>query len=136
MNTEYINVIKEYASKLPEALKGRLADANEKKELEKYVGEISDEHWWFLQEIGNCPIGPDWIDGIDEVMASNKKFKNEADFWRMNNVVIVGWDGSGNPFGQKVNTGKIMIEYHDGPDGVFELAPCFAAFLIKLINGK
>jgi len=134
METGSKKIIENYVSELPDGLKGRLASNSERVHLESSVGVVSDEHWWFLQKIGNCPIGCEWIDGIDEVYQSNEKFERESKYWTMNNVVIVGWDCSGNPFGQDKKTGKILIEYHDGPTGVSEAAPNLIAFLINLLK--
>ncbi len=76
-------------------------------------------------------IGCEWVDGIDELADTQAKFNSESQIdnvWTMDGVFVIGWDGSGNPFGIETSTGKILVEdHHFG--GIHEMAPSFEAFL-------
>ncbi|MFO0814044.1 MAG: SMI1/KNR4 family protein [Gemmatales bacterium] len=103
------------------------------KAFEAEFGPIPDEFRWFLASCGGGPIGSVWVDSINELPATHKKFR--AEFgpprgWTMSDVFVIGWDGGGNPFGIQVPTGRVLVEDHDF-GGIHEMASSFAAFLAK-----
>lgn len=48
----------------------------------------------------------------------------------MQDVLITGWDGAGNPFGIERSTGRIIVEDHNF-GGIHEMAPSWAILLAK-----
>ena len=48
----------------------------------------------------------------------------------MKGVFVIGWDGSGNPFGIEEATGRILVEDHNF-GGIHELASSLAHFILK-----
>ena len=46
----------------------------------------------------------------------------------MQDVFVIGWDGSGNPFGIQLGSGAILVEDHDY-GGIHTLANSFSEFL-------
>lgn len=87
---------------------------------------------WFLAACGGGTIGSEWVDGINELRDSHHKFNAESSAdggWTMRGVFVIGWDGSGNPFGIHNSTGKLVVEDHDF-GGVHEMADSFTAFLV------
>jgi hypothetical protein len=48
--------------------------------------------------------------------------------WKMQDVFVIGWDGSGNPFGIQLGSGAILVEDHDY-GGIHTLANSFSEFL-------
>jgi hypothetical protein len=92
---------------------------------------IPDDYRWFLPECGGGTVGSEWVNGIAELPDTHRKFRAESareNGWSMRGVFVIGWDGSGNPFGIETSTGKILVEDHDF-GGVHEMAESFGAFL-------
>lgn len=83
---------------------------------------------WLIQT-GGGPMGPDWLDGIEELKESQKKFKNEP--WSVSGFVI-GWDGVGNPLVLSKN-GEIITEDHNF-GGAHKVASSFEELLAKHVN--
>ena len=115
---------------LPDSVKRHLATEQQLHEFEATFGPIPPEFRWFLQTLGGGPVGSQWVDGIDELPATHKKFASESDFWRMTGVFLIGWDGGGNPYGIERTTGKLLVEDHDF-GGIHEMAPSLESFLTK-----
>ena len=87
---------------------------------------------------GGGTIGSVWIDGIDELTDTHRKFNAEFEIdngWTMDGVFVIGWDGAGNPFGIETATGKILVEDHNF-GGIHEMAPSFEAFLERGLLSK
>lgn len=108
----------------------------ELKDFERDFGPIPTIFREYLTICGGA-VGahPDWIDGIQQLKRSHKKYKAEfgPTGWTMQDVFIVGWDGSGNPFGIEVSTGKVVTEDHQF-GGIHQLAPSFEALLRKHLS--
>lgn len=86
---------------------------------------------WFLAACGGGTVGSDWVDGISELRDSHRKFHAESSAdggWTMRDVFVIGWDGSGNPFGIHAATGKLVVEDHDF-GGVHDMAESLTDFL-------
>jgi hypothetical protein len=83
----------------------------------------------WLIHTGGGPIGPNWLDGIDELKRSQEKLKSEP--WTASGFVI-GWDGAGNPIVLN-NIGEIITEDHNF-GGIHKLASSFCEFLAGHIN--
>jgi hypothetical protein len=101
--------------------------------FEGEFGTIPADFRWFLAACGGGPVGSEWVDSIDELPDTHRKFR--AEFgpprgWTMADVFVIGWDGWGNPYGIHAPTGRVLVEDHDF-GGVYEMAPSFAAFLAK-----
>lgn len=48
----------------------------------------------------------------------------------MRDVFIIGWDGSGNPFGIEITTGRVVVEEHSFGD-IHELTPSLEEFMLR-----
>jgi hypothetical protein len=82
---------------------------------------------------GGGTVGSEWVDGIKELDRTHEKFLEEStgpNGWTMTEVFVIGWDGSGNPFGIHRESGRILVEDHNC-GGVHELAPSLAVFLLE-----
>lgn len=104
----------------------------------KEFGPIPPDFKWFLENCGGGPVGSEWVDDIEELAETHRKFTKESAIpsgWTMKDVFIIGWDGGGNPFGIQSVTGKILVEDHDF-GGIHEVAQSFAAMLAsRLVDG-
>lgn len=56
--------------------------------------------------------------------------RNVGRGWSMQGVVIIGWDGFGNPFGIEASSGRILVEDHNF-GGIHEMADSLLALLSK-----
>lgn len=75
----------------------------------------------------------DWIDGLPELRDTHRSFQADSGpggFWRMREVFVIGWDGSGNPFGIEGVSGRVLVEDHDF-GGIHEMAPSFHTLLAR-----
>ena len=124
---------------LPESVKGRTASEDQLLGFEEMYGPVPPDLRWFLLACGGCPVGSNWVDGIEELPNSHKKFADETrtpNGWTMSGVFIVGWDGSGNPYGICKKTGRILVEDHDF-GGIHEMASSFEEMLMQgLLKSK
>lgn len=78
-------------------------------------------------------MGSQWVDSLRELPSTHRKFR--AEFgpprgWTLRDVFVIGWDGSGNPYGIHEPTGRLLVEDHDF-GGIHEMAPSFVAFLTR-----
>ncbi|WP_153557103.1 SMI1/KNR4 family protein [Roseimaritima sediminicola] len=116
---------------LPDGCKHASATEGQLKAFESTFGPIPDDFRWFLLQCGGGTIGSEWVDGIDELPETHRRFRAECEReagWTMAGVFVIGWDGGGNPFGIETPTGKVLVEDHNF-GGIHELAPSFEAFL-------
>ena len=123
---------------LPEGCKYAVATASELKKFESEFGAIPDDFCWFLMKCGGGTIGTEWVDGIDELADTHRKFNAESEIangWTMDGVFVIGWDGAGDPFGIETATGKLLVEDHNF-GGVHEMTPSFEAFLERGLLSK
>lgn len=101
--------------------------------FEVAFGPIPDEFRWFLSACGGGPVGSEWVDSIDELPDTHRKFREEVRMphgWTLADTFVIGWDGGGNPYGIHAPTGRLLVEDHDF-GGIHEMAPSFAAFLAR-----
>jgi len=123
---------------LPDGCKHAVATEAILAAFESVFEPIPDDFRWFLMQCGGGTIGSEWIDGINEITDTHRKFDAESKVengWTLDGVFVIGWDGSGNPFGIDSATGKILVEDHDF-GGIHELAPSFEAFLERGLLSK
>lgn len=124
-------ILKEWL-KLPSAVRELPASETALLEFEARHGPIPPTYRWFLSRCGGGSVGADYVDGIDDLAESHRKFQAESGpgGWTMKNVFIIGWDGAGNPFGIDSATGRVLLEDHNF-GGIHEMAASFEALLIK-----
>ncbi len=116
---------------LPDGCRHPAASEDELAAFEADFSSIPAEFRWFLADCGGGAVGSDWVDGIDELRDSHRKFDTESSAdggWTMRDVFVIGWDGSGNPFGIHTTTGKLVVEDH-GFGGIYHMANSFSDFL-------
>lgn len=79
---------------------------------------------------GGGVVGAEWVDGIPQRGSTHAKFKSEfgTSGWTLKDTFVIGWDGSGNPFGLHLLSGAVVVEDHNF-EGVHELASSFENFL-------
>ncbi|MDB6066905.1 MAG: hypothetical protein JWR26_3113 [Pedosphaera sp.] len=102
-------------------------------EFESAYGQIPEDYRWFLLTCGGGYFGSEAVDDILELTKSHAKFMREFGpprGWTMRDVFVIGWDGSGNPFGIETNTGKVLVEDHNF-GGIHELAPSLEEFMLR-----
>ena len=118
---------------LPPDLRHRPVSETALKRFEARFGPIPADFRWYLSECGGGIVGSERVSGITDLRESHVKFRAESgdsSGWTMKNVFIIGWDGSGNPFGIDLDSGSILVEDHDF-GGIHEMAPSFEAFLTR-----
>jgi hypothetical protein len=100
---------------LAEEVRHKPATEEELRRFEQSFGIIPPEFRWFLSECGGGPVGSEWVDSIEELPASHRKFHAESGpgGWTMKGVFIVGWDGVGNPMGILRVSGAVLVEDHN-----------------------
>lgn len=116
---------------MPEGLRYPLASESELRAFEVVHGAIPADFRWFLAECGGGVVGSEWVDGIAQLSQTHRKFEAESSLahgWTLKDVFVIGWDGSGNPIGIHRNSGKVLVEDHNG-GGIEEWAPSFESFL-------
>ena len=116
---------------LPNDCRGRTATERELASFESDYEPIPAEYRWFLQTCGGGTVGSEWVDDIDELPQTHRKFREESsqgNGWTMRGVFVIGWDGWGNPFGINTSTGQLLVEDHNF-GGVHAMKESFAAFL-------
>jgi hypothetical protein len=99
-------------------------------EFEEAHGPIPAEFREFLSVLGGGVVGNEWIDGIEKLSETHRKFKDErtSNGWSLSETFIIGWDGAGNPMGINAKSGAVVVEDHTF-GGVHVLAPSFEEFL-------
>ena len=103
------------------------------REFEEEFGPIPDKFHWFLENCGGGVVGAEWIDDIEALKTTHRRFKSERDagYWPlMNQVFVIGRDGAGNFFGIHEPSGKLVVEDHDF-GGLHEMAESFATILTR-----
>jgi len=118
----------------PPELRERRATIDEVREYEAEFGPLPDEVRWFLVEAGGGVVGREHLDGIENLPESQRKYVSEfgPDGWSMTNVVIVGWDGWGNPIAVDRASGRVLVEDHNF-GGIHEEASSFQEYLEHLL---
>ena len=125
--------VENHVQGLPQSLRHPPATLEQIQEFENRFGEIPKDYQWFLMQCGGGTFGTEHLDDIVALSHTHKKFSKESSIprgWTMRNVFIIGWDGSGNPFGIERTTGRILVEDH-AFGGIHELAPNLQAFMLK-----
>jgi hypothetical protein len=99
-------------------------------EFEEVHGPIPAEFREFLLVVGGGAVGSEWIDGIEGLRETHRKFKRECvpGGWTLTETFIIGWDGAGNPMGINEKSGAVVVEDHNF-GGIHVLAPTFEEFL-------
>jgi hypothetical protein len=119
---------------LPADVRYRRASSSQLEAFERTHGPIPREYRTFLLEFGGGVVGSEWVDGIEQLPNTQRKFRSEqaSGGWAMRDVFVIGWDGAGNPMaiGQ---TGAVVVEDHNF-GGVHELGPSFLAFLAERLG--
>ena len=125
--------IQEHIAAMPDSLRREPATEQELCEFEASYGHIPDDYRWFLQTCGGGHFGAEEVDDITELAKSHAKFRREFGpprGWTMRDVFIIGWDGSANPFGIEMTTGRVVVEDHNF-GGIHELAPSLEEFMVR-----
>src|SRR5262249_31235558 len=132
MNEELRRSFIEAWHSLPIAVRSAPATEEQLRQFESSFGAIPEDFRWFLTTCGGGPVGSEWVDDIERLTESHRKFRGEAGpgGWTMKGVFIIGWDGNGNPFGIELSTGKLLVEDHD-IGGIHQLAESFENFLVS-----
>ena len=121
-------------AKLPASVRKPPATHEQLSRFEQEFGTIPPEFGWFLSTCGGGVVGPESLDGIDELPESHRKFRKESgpNGWSMQNVFIIGWDGAGNPIAIEKHSGRVLVEDHNF-GGIHELGTSLYDFLEKQI---
>jgi hypothetical protein len=118
--------------RLPDGCRNPPATEEELCAFEAEFGPIPPEFRWFLSACGGGVCGSEWIDSIDRLLLTHRKFRAEhgTQGWKMQDVFVIGWDGSGNPYGIHRPSGKLLVEDHNFT-GIHEVASSFQSFLTE-----
>lgn len=120
---------------LPEEIRRQPATEQELDAFETAFGELPADYRWFLRTCGGGAVGREWLDGIQQLWRSQAKYEKELGppaGWSMERVVVIGWDGFGNPLAIHKPTGRVLVEDHNF-GGIHEVAPSFLAYLEMLL---
>jgi hypothetical protein len=131
-------LIAAHVKSLPTSLKESEATEEEIAHFESIHGKIPDDFRWFLRNCGSGIFGSERVDGISALFKSHEKFKKESKSprgWTLKDFFLIGWDGSGNPFGIDLRTCEIVIEDHNFGDK-HRLAGSLEEFMLKGIWKK
>jgi hypothetical protein len=98
-------------------------------EFESEFGPIPEDYRWFLAECGGGIVGSEWVDDIEHLAASQRKYEQERDagYWH-SSMFVIGWDGGGQPFGVDPLTQAVVSEA-DGQ--IRTLSPSIEHFLLR-----
>jgi len=125
--------IQEHIEAMPEAMRCEPATEQQLCEFETTYGAIPEDYRWFLLTCGGGHFGAEEVDDIVDLTRSHAKFHREFGQprgWTMQDVFIIGWDGSANPFGIETTTGRVVVEDHNF-GGIHELAPSLEEFMLR-----
>jgi hypothetical protein len=120
-----MNLIERYIKEYSGAYNGEV-DPTVADDILGQIGIENEVYRDWLIMTGGGPIGPDWYDGVDELIES--KEKRESEDWTISGNVI-GWDGSGNPIALQTD-GRILVEDHNF-GGIHLVALTFTDLLTK-----
>jgi hypothetical protein len=100
-------------------------------EFERTYGPIPAAARQFLRQCGGGPVGSEWVDGIEHLSESHRKFRRECGpgGWRNIDVFVIGWDGAGNPIGIDAAAAVVVEDHNFG--GAHVLAASFEEFLSR-----
>jgi hypothetical protein len=115
---------------LPDSCRYNPASEVRLQDFEQEFGAIPGDYRWFLANCGGGVCGSEWIDGIEQLFMTHRKYRAESNpgGWTMRDVFIIGWDGAGNPYGIHQDSGRLLVEDHDF-GGTHEWAESLAAYL-------
>ena len=115
---------------LPREVRCAPATHPELEAFEKEHGPIPMQYRTFLMQFGGGPVGHEWVEGIQQLPATQAKFRagRQAGQWKMTSVFVVGWDGTGHPIAIDPR-GAVVVERPG--QGVQRLAASFAAFVTQ-----
>jgi len=125
--------IEAHFAKFPTGLRDAWATDDELRDFESAFGQIPEDYRWLLVTCGGGVIGSERVDGIEQLAKTHAKFQREFGLprgWTMRDVFVIGWDGSGNPFGIEQASGRILVEDHQF-GGVRELAASLQEFILR-----
>jgi hypothetical protein len=124
--------IRQAFAALPDGCRYAPATETQLRTFEQEFGSIPDDFRWFLTKCGGGVCGSEWIDGIAELTTTHRKYRagSRPSGWTMADVFVIGWDGSGNPYGIHRSTGEIIVEDHNF-GGIHVMAPSFGDFLAR-----
>ena len=128
MTTEQKAKIVRFHSKLPSGCRSEPAGLDAIAAFEIEYGPIPEQYRWYLQECGGGVVGSEWVDDIEELKKSHRKFKNEEG--DLISSFIFGWDGGGNPILIDRTTGKVFTHDHDF-GGTHIIAESFVSFYLQ-----
>jgi hypothetical protein len=116
---------------LPNEVRYARASTSQVEAFEQAHGPIPSEYRSFLLEFGGGVAGSEWVDGIEQLPNTHRKFRSEAGLggWTMRDVFVIGWDGAGNPLAIDAS-GAVVVEDHKF-GGVRQVAPSFHAFVAE-----
>jgi hypothetical protein len=121
-----------FVASLPAGLRHPPATEEQLASFEREHGAIPDDYRWFLSECGGGIAGSEHLDDIHRLFRTHRVFRDQSrqSGWKMKGVFVIGWDGSGNPFGIEEATGRILVEDHNF-GGIHELASSLGHFILK-----
>lgn len=131
MNAEIKARLLEAWSLRPAGMRSPPATEPELLAFEAEHGPIPADVRWFLAQCGGGVVGSEWVDGVHALTVTHRKFRREwgpPRGWTLQGVFVLGWDGSGNPFGVQAASGAVVVEDHNF-GGIHELASSVEAFL-------
>lgn len=99
------------------------------REFEAQFSTIPEDFRWFLAECGGGVVGSEWVDDIERLAASHRKYEQERGAGhRRSNIFVIGWDGGGQPFGLDPLTHAVVI---DADGETRQLSPSIEHFLLR-----
>jgi hypothetical protein len=132
MNETFKEAVVVTFTNLPDDCRSKPASETQLRFFETKFGEIPSDFRWYLANCGGGVCGREWIDDIERLEKTQRKFKLETgpEGWKMRGVFVIGWDASGNPFGIERSSGRVLVEdHHSG--SIDELAASFPRFLVE-----
>lgn len=117
-------------------MRSKQASEDELLHFEERYGPIPADFRWFLSVCGGGPVGSEWVDDITKLTHSHDRFRQQSAppiGWKMRDVFLVGWDGSGNPVGIHEPTGALLVEDHNF-GGIHQMAESFSHFLLSAFS--
>ena len=116
---------------LPTEVRYPRASPSQIEAFERAHGPVPSEYRTFLLEFGGGVVGSEWVDGIEQLPNTRRKFRSETrpGGWTMRDVFVIGWDGAGNPMAID-QSGAVVVEDHS-LGGVHQLAQSFRAFVAE-----
>jgi len=114
--------------KLPSDCRSDPASLDSINAFEKEYGTIPEQYRWYLHECGGGVVGSEWVDDIENLKKSHRKFREEEG--DMIYSFIFGWDGGGNPLLIDRESGRVFTRDHDF-GGTHAIAESFMSFYLN-----